>query len=420
MTKQWKAIKGVKWFKDIVNDPNRKFGIEIHEHIPAETVTMERLGYDSMIRRPQENGMLQDLAEYYGEFPTQRTFPEAYAATIENGTIIGNSGMIITPDGYLIAETASMVGFQDGRCLTIDNIKKDINLSYKGHFNGNLLSAANPNYGYGHHFIESLISVLWFDGVDIDCINVAEGKNYDRMVEFLEPLGIPKDALLQNKPTEFLSADRVSFFAPCTWFFYPRRAILDMVENRLVAPRRSKIPPSKKIFKIVGQNISGANRAVEAQETIMPFLKEQGFECIDPATLNFLEKIDYFSQAQFVINQDANAEFFAPTNNTKFGLVNFSHIGNLTQTQGFELNYQQHITTSPPSIIYPDFCTNNGYFLATNGIMSRNCQRIMSVQYPNRIYGDIASQVPKTYSGPLAYTVDLKKFEEFFKLLDEA
>jgi hypothetical protein len=40
------AIKGLKWFKDIVNDNARQYGIEVHEHLPQMDVRIEPYGYE--------------------------------------------------------------------------------------------------------------------------------------------------------------------------------------------------------------------------------------------------------------------------------------------------------------------------------------------------------------------------------------
>ncbi|MBU1052810.1 MAG: glycosyltransferase family 61 protein [Proteobacteria bacterium] len=419
MAKNWEPILGVKWFRDIVADTHRQYGVEVHEHLPEETVNMERLGYDSAIRRPQETRMLRDLAEYFGEWPTKLVFPEAYAATIENGMVIGNSGMVITPDGYLIAETGSLIGINDGRCLTIEHIKKNINLPYKGHFKGNLLSMANPSGGYGHHLWESFFPMFWFDGMNFNYVNVAEGRNYDRMVEFFEPIGFPKEYLLAIKQGEFLTADKVSFYGPRSYYFQRRPKNIQMIEDRFVGPRRSKLPATKKIFRIVGEKTHGATRAMGVQETIMLFLKEQGFECIDPATLNLTEKIDIFSQARFIINPDDNAFVFSD-NNVKLGRILSPHIGLLIKVSGTGFNYHPGLTNSPPSVIYPDFCKDKGYFLSTDGSLGK--MTVLSF-FPQicRVHGEIMTKTPEYYVDKyLASTIDLEKFKEFYKLLDEA
>ncbi len=419
MTKSWQPIRGVKWFRDILADRHRQYGVEVHEHLPEETMKIERLGYDSTIRRPQETKLIRDLAEYFGDWPTERVFPEAYAATIENGMVIGNSGMVITPDRYLIAETGSLIGYNDGSCLTIEHLNKNINLPYKGHFNGNLLSMANPRGGYGHHLMESFFPIFWFDGLDFDYVNVAEGRNYDRMAEFFEPIGFPKEYLLTIKANEFLTADKISFFGPRSFHFHSRPKNIQMVEERFVKERRSKLPVTKKIFCVVNDKTHGASRTLSVQGTVMPFLVDQGFECIDPAALTLPEKIDLFSQARFVMSPDNNAITFSD-NNVKLGYILNAHIGLFIKTSGTGFNYHPGLTNSPPSIIYPDFCKDKGYFLSTDGSLGKLFTLSLMPQVC-KVYGEIMSKTPEHYMERfLAGTIDLEKFKEFYKLLDEA
>lgn len=58
-------IKGVKWFKDILNDNSRQFGLKVHKHLPQRTIQFEEFGNDSIIRRPEDNNLIVGLLGAY-------------------------------------------------------------------------------------------------------------------------------------------------------------------------------------------------------------------------------------------------------------------------------------------------------------------------------------------------------------------
>ena len=315
MAQKLPQYRGVKRFKDILHDKRRQYGVKVLHHLPETKVSFPSFSSLDVNFPMEERKLIEVLNEYYGSPVDSRIYPDTYAASIEHGSIIGNSGMIITPDGHIIAETASLAGYADGRCHSIATMKKKIQLAYAGHISGNTLSIGNPNRGYAHHLIESFFSMIWFDGKDVDHILTAQGVNRDRINEFLDALGIPKSFNLSISGDQFITADTVSFFGPNSYFML-RPETLATVEDILVKPRRSKTISGKKFFFDTGEKAPGAvYRAISNDCEFKDYLKKEGFEIIDPASYDLNEKISLISQAEEIValggSGGYNALFFA-------------------------------------------------------------------------------------------------------------
>lgn len=409
-------IKGVKWFREIINDHQRQFGVEVHTVLPEKKLPVIPYGKGaSIIRLPEQQRLVEGMEYHFGGLPTTRIFPETYAATIQNGTIVGNSGMIITPDGYLIAETASMTGFRDGRSFMIEDLKKpSFKPPYRGHFSGWMLSAANPNGGYAHHMRESFFPLLWFDNHDIDLIHISEGTNVERMYEFTALLGVSKEMFLVGKRTETISADRVSFFAPCAVPLY-RPETEDMVRKILLEPFRNKnIKPTKKVFLKSGTKTAGAHtRKVVGIEQLEKFLVGEGFEVVDPAVFSLPEKIDYLQEVDTALmtygSAGANIEL-----SLNYKMKTISIPKPISIIQGNIMGHNGLIPTySCPVIfpVYPHLCTHNGYLMT---------QEMASMFYSSRRpTGQFFPRHPPNFIGSFSLSIEIDTFRRFYEYYTE-
>lgn len=411
MTRKWQPVHGVKWFKDIVKDSNRQYGVEVHEHLPQRDIVFKPFGDDGAIRLPEDTELINHLRSRFGDTPVLRKYPDAYAATIQDGTLVGNSGMVITPDGYIIAETASLTGYRDYRCLSIQDLQKtNLPLQYEGHLNGNVLSVANPNGGYGHHLVESFFSMIWFNNCPINYIHVAEGPNYRRMSEFLCALQIPTESMVQAKLMEFRTASAVSFFGPNS-FYLLRKETIDRVEDLLVKPRRPNVDVTKKIYMVTrAKSIGAKNRILSTENELQLFLVNKGYECIDPALYDIEEKIKLFSQVSHVVScagsGSYNAFFFTPPN------VTIAHIMPPEALVTAMLNCignQIVISHTDTSIlpIYRDFCFHN------NRLMTSHQMSKFQLQIS---YHEMTQHFGEFYPN-LDGSINLEKFDKFIALL---
>lgn len=405
-TKTWQPIRGARWFKDIIQDPNRQYGITVHQHLPEKDITFKPFGNDGVVRLPEDRDLINHLRSRFGDTPTTRRYPDTYAATIQDGTMIGNSGMVVTPDGYVIAETTSHTGYGDGRSLTMQDLQRiDLSLPYGGHHAANVLSVANPNGGYGHHLIESLFSMIWFDNCPIDYIHVAEGCNYDRMSEFLTALQIPLESIIQTKPLEFTTASAVSFFGPSSIYLL-REETIDLVDNLLIRPLRPDVPATRKFYLATGTKSVGAKSRVLADEhKLQEFLKNDGYECIDPALYNIVEKINLLSQASYIITHAGsgsyNALFFTPAD------VTFGHILP-AEAPVTSMNYLLSVVAHfPMFLVYPDFCTHNNRLMGSDEMSKFQLQ--MTYRKMTKCFGEFYPNMDGS--------IDLDKFKEFMNLL---
>lgn len=405
-------IKGVKWFKDIIEDSSRQFGVDVHVHLPQKEVDLPAYGMGTeIIRLPEQQKLINDLEQYVGRFERTRIFPDAYAATIQDGTVVGNSGMVITPDGYLIAETASLTGFADGRSFTIEHLKNSaFNPAYKEHLKGHLLSTVSPNYGFAHQLCESLFSLLRFNDMDIDYIHVVEGENLDRIKEFITDYEISSELLYATTASEIVSADRVSFYGPSSYALL-RPETVEFVKELLVKPRiDSSVIPTKKVYFSTGVKTIGAHyRKINNLDKVETFLQEEGVEFIDPATLTTPEKIDYLQNVDTIMAPYGSAGINSLFSlNPKLKLINMAYPMHFLQRNIMGMNipiphYSQH-AISP---IYPELCFNNG-FLKTISQVNYNLPLAP-------ITGQFFQKFPDEFTGPYCGEIDIELFQKFYR-----
>lgn len=414
MSKHGLAIKGLKWFRDIVNDNGRQYGIEVHEHLPQMDVQIEPYGYEkNVVRLPEQEQLIRTLSTFFGEMPTTRRLPDCYAATIQNATILGTSGMIVTPDGYLIAETTSMIGHNDGRCYTLNHVfNPSFDPPYKGHFKGRMLSLANPNGGYAHHLLESFASMFWFYGHDFDNIHTAQGPNTDRLREFMETLGLPTNLLRPGGKEETLSADFVSFFGPCSNVLL-RKETVDRVNKLLVEPIRKNATHRKKVYFDTGRKTVGSHLRKDSNiEQVKAFLRSEGFEFIDLATLNIVEKIEYLGQVDVAVTRfgssPANLFLFGNEALKQIQICSPSALTANSVVGNFPANAYTNLPILP---VYKDFCLNKGNLMTGSSVLW--CKNAIIGRMPAGVF---YASMPSNFIGDLCTEVDIVKFKKFYNL----
>jgi|GEM_PF-5084994 len=411
MGSEYKPIKGVQWLQEIIDAPNRQYGIEVHKHLPRKEIKFDPLHLDAVVLHPEELALFRHLIDFYGELPTSRVYPDTYAATIEQGTMIGNSGMVVTPDGIIIAETASLTGYLDRRCFRMEELANpNLFLEFAGHIKGNVLSAANPNSGYSHHLMESLFSVLWFDGTPVDYIHTATGLNRERMEEFFEALQMPLSSLVSSQPTQFRTADKVSFFAPNS-FLLVRKETVELFEEALVKHFRFKGEPSGKLYLKTGVKATdyAKSRVPINEPELSEILLGNGYEAVDPARLALIEKIEMFSQAKETIALSgsglANPLYFSHPN-AKVGVL--SDVANIAKicVSCIKGRVSSGYSDLPIYPVYPEICHHNGMPLTHWGATFQSSIE----RYPirNRISYSIE------HGDPLK--IQIKRFNEWLEI----
>jgi hypothetical protein len=416
-------IKGVKWFRDILNDNARQYGLEVHIHLPQKTIQFEEFGNDSFIRRPEDNKLIKTLAEYFLPWPTERLYPDAYAATIENGTVVGNTGIVLTPDNYIIAETASMTGFNDSRCPSVQQLLKGKEKFYNlGHLNTKVLSIANPNVGYGHHLVESLFILLWFIACNQtwNYIYTVIGPNYDRMKEFIDALELPTSSLIKGHPKTILSADNISFFGPCSKVLLRPETFL-MVEKTFIGPRRPHVKAARKFYLISGKLAYGSKlRSNVNIEKAYEILDKKGYEAIDPAEYSLTEKIDLFAQANAIVSAEGsgtNNALLFPADNCKI-FTTTPPEALLSTTLSWNRTYPG-LSNSPIQSIYPHFCFNGSYGGARLNLSAQNRYQY-TMACARHTVAELYNSTPnKTIGGFAPTSINVKKFQELLKVWED-
>lgn len=408
------TVKGIKTLREIIDDPIRQYGVKVHCHLPQKSVEIEAFGYEkNVIRLPEQERLIRELAEYFGVMPTKRTLPDTYAATIEDSYVFGNSGMIVTPDGYVILETASMTGENDGRCYTVQNLlHPSFNASSSGHVKGKMLYLANPGGGYSHHLLESYASMFWFYGHSFERICAAKGKNAECLADFFEAMNLEADIILGLSKYEIISADFVSFFAPCSTTLL-RKETVDLVQTLLVKNNRVRLPATKKIFCEAGAKTVGAHRRVTSNYLEMrEFLQSEGFDFIDLAQFNIIEKIRYLSQVDTAVTMYGSAAanlFLLASKEIKW--ISIAQANNM-MANSIVGNFPVPGYTSWETIPkLRKLQENNGNLMTGNSVLW--CRNAVIDRLPSAVF---YSSMPSKFIGNFCTEVDIDKFVQFYKL----
>lgn len=299
-------IRGIKPLQEIIEDPNRNYGLKVTNHFPYEEFQLSKywlFGEDAYKHFGVSKKFWQ--ATYFERETRLRATPErwfiadGFSAVIEDGIAIGHSGMVVTPDGWLIKESTSMAGhWHDRRCIDIplllDHIK-EINRDEINKLAGNAYLAVNPSSGFGHHLVESCIPLLLFLDEDLTHIVTTPGSNDSIVKQWLELFNFPSENFVSLAPTEYLQVKELSFFGHASHYFV-RPEVVKILREKLLPVFSYEGTPDKRIYL----NSRSSVRKNHAEEELEAFFIEQGFESIDPAELRFHEKMQTLTSAKTI------------------------------------------------------------------------------------------------------------------------
>ena len=195
-----------------------------------------------------------------------------------------------------------------------------------------------------------------------------------------------------------------------------RSETIEMVEQRLVSPRRPSLAQQRKMYLDTGVNTSAAHaRVFENSGELRAFLREQDYEIIDPAVYTLQEKIDLFSQASTIISPAQsgiyNAYFFAPLH---ADLITILPAESLLHNS-FQNRQLAGYSDCPIYPVYPELCFSKGYYMHINGVGRYHMHAFNSVRTGK--IAELYTPKPTTFMGQQTPTIDLSELEKLLKLI---
>lgn len=408
------VIKGMRPLKEIMDLPGRTYGIEIHCHFPYEEIEVHS---SKTIALPEDKRQLLEAVPDYPN-PQKWFMPDAYAATVEDCYLIGNSGMIVTPDGWLIKESAGIAGYQlDQRCIdvpTLLNKIKCFSLEGISSINGRCYVAVNPNFGYAHQLIECCLPMLFFNNCQFHKILVTPGNNMNIVKQWVHFAGLPEDYLLAVGQNQVIQAKQLSFYGLSSFALF-RPELRKKVYETLIKPKLANKEPDKKIFLLPDKaSLSKNKRLCDNLEEVVNFFSGNGYEMMDPAEYNFAQKIDLLAQAKSTVSLAGsslfNVHFFSSpqTLNALLFPPSFFPLKFFLTALAVEYNFCHLLGVFPN--IYKKYFGNYRVSLTTLGSLS--------LFHDNPKVAFFKCDYPAQFVSENGAHVDSSKLQEFYKLLD--
>lgn len=330
------TIKGIKSLEELINIPDRKYSIKIHNHFPYEEFNLSKEWLFG--KHAYSNfGVTKEFweATYFERESRTRATPdrwfiaESYSVTIENAITIGSSGMVVTPDGWLIKESTSLAGhWTDNRCIDIPMLLEKIkvlNDDAVHYLEGHAFIATNPSSGYGHHLTENCLPLLLFLGEPLSHILTTPGANNTIVKQWLELFNFPKENILEIGVTDFVQVKELSFYGHATHYFL-NPELIRILRNNILPKYSVGKTATKKIYL----NSKTSARKNHAEDDLEKFFVNKGYESVDPATLDFRQKMEKLSTAKTIAVIPGSAAWnincFAPLDSTILYLENPNYL----------------------------------------------------------------------------------------------
>ena len=403
-------INGLKSIHELYNNPNRTYGIKILQHFPAEEFVLDTSKVLAL--ESDKESILEGLPEKWFN-------PGANAIFIEDPIIIGNSGMVISPDGWLISESIGLSSLHlDKRSIDMPTLLSQypsIPLDNLHKINGTSYCALNPNGGYAHHLVEASLPLVLFEENQIDNILVSSGVNSEIVKEWCSFLG--------RDSANFIEIEKNSCFQVSSLLFYGfnnttflNKEFVQLVYNKL-NPTSHQDNPTRKVFETRNTNAHGNHlRYVENLNEAEQFFKSNGYEIIDPATLSFQEKLDFYNTVKVSLNIHGsggiNSILFSPPSSLVAAMVPRSllpHIPPLGSILNF-YNVNQFIN------VFPDL--SQKYFNSYSFPLCVPTQATFI--HLRKQFALMACQKTSKYHHEHSCRINLDKAERFLQLINDS
>jgi capsular polysaccharide biosynthesis protein len=255
--------------------------------------------YEEIAPAKGEVGFRQPLCVISGQKPEKReeqryhVYGEVFLAGIPQGRVLGPSGVIVTPDGGIVEESAWCDGWLEAdRAMTALRLPRPEKL--QGHYfflGGDLIR------GYAHWIFDALPRLMMLDRLNSnDLTLIVFGKLNTWQEDSLRIMGFDhyQRELLHDRyiECEFLhfpsAVGKPGNTSPLALSFLReklmRKDAVGIADKRLYVTRRK-----------------AGRRHVVNEEELKPILEDHGFELVETENLTLQEQIDLFARAEMVI-----------------------------------------------------------------------------------------------------------------------
>lgn len=253
--------------------------------------------------------------------------PPSFCLEVPGGTVVGDTGAVISRTGLLDAASSPYFGtptwrehplYLKGRLPEVRRVEGDLLV---------LASRGSANY---YHFLTDVLPRL---GVYADAVPdpdptptvlVPQGRGWQRTL--LEIAGYGHLPVVEDAPDVAVRADRL--FVPSI----PN--VLEIAPESTVAwvrehlrPRPDADPRPRRLY--VTRGTQPNSRRVVREDELWALLEERGFEKVEPGGLSPQEQIDVFSTAEMIVGPHGAALtnlLFAPAGVTVLELFTASYV----------------------------------------------------------------------------------------------
>lgn len=223
--------------------------------------------------------------------------PAASCLEIERGTVVGDFGAIVTPNGTLDNETSDYFGtagwrehplFLRPRLPEVRDVDGTV-----------VVLAARGGYNNYYHFLLDVLPRFGvfeqtMPGRSVDALFVPHGAGWQRT--FMDLAGLGDHPVIPSGPDVAVRASRLVVPSVANRREAAPPSTVAWLRDRL--PARSPGGP-RRIVVSRGQ-VPNTRRLVHEDAT-MDLLRERGFELVEPATLTPQGQIDLFAGAEVVV-----------------------------------------------------------------------------------------------------------------------
>lgn len=255
--------------------------------------------YEIIVASRTETGFLFPQCVVPGIVPEKRegqryhVYGEIFLAGIPDGRVLGPNGVVITPDGGIVEESAWCDGWlETDRAMTALRLPRPEKL--QGHYfflGGDLIR------GYAHWLFDALPRLMMLNRLDCDDLKLVVFGDLNRWQEdSLRIMGFDhcqremlRDRYIECEFLHFPSAvGKPGNASPLALSFLReklmRKDAVDIADKRLYVTRQK-----------------AGRRHVVNEEELEPILKDHGFEIVETENLTLQEQIDLFARAELVI-----------------------------------------------------------------------------------------------------------------------
>lgn len=245
------------------------------------------------------------LTDYHFLHPHEGTFFQTFVLTIPHGLVFGLEGWVLV-NNTLISE------------LIWQNVylSRDVLEAAKQnpvmHKKGRVAVITQSGYSYYYHWMVEVLgrlALLELQGIEFDFLYVPNTAPY--MLQTLELWGIDPQKIIIASDSTLITADELivpSLVSLAEVQGLPRLVhyipayLVEYIRTKLLTAYATSHPEKKFHKKIFISRQDATARKISNEDEIYAILASHGFERYHLTTLNFLDQINLFSNAEIIIS----------------------------------------------------------------------------------------------------------------------